>query len=229
MTGILYGIGVGPGDPELMTVKAVRRIKDCDVIAIPNENKKDCTAYKIAVEAVPEIDEKEFLYLSVPMTKDKMILETAHNNTAGKIKEILKTGRNIGMLTLGDSTIYSTCGYIMELVRKDGFETKYESGVPSFCAAAARLGIPLSERFDEIHIIPASYDAEEAVKLPGVKVLMKAGSKSGCIKKILSNGSYDVNMVENCGMPGEKVYRNISEIPEKTGYFSLWIVKDKKI
>lgn len=67
--GILYGVGVGPGDPELLTLKAVRILRECDVIAIPQESKEGCTAYQIARQAVPELDEKPCLPLPMPMTR----------------------------------------------------------------------------------------------------------------------------------------------------------------
>ena len=87
MSGILYGIGVGPGDPELMTIKAVRRIRECTVIAIPHRSKELCTAYQIACQAVPEMEQKECLYLPMPMTKDKKVLDESHDLAAGAVME----------------------------------------------------------------------------------------------------------------------------------------------
>ena len=78
MPGCVYGVGVGPGDPELMTLKAVRILKAADVIACPGKTPEESTAYKIAVRAVPEIAGKERLSLSVPMTKDQSVLEKEH-------------------------------------------------------------------------------------------------------------------------------------------------------
>ena len=92
MSGILYGIGVGPGDPELMTIKAAKRIKECAVIAIPHREKELCTAYQIARQAVPEIEEKECLYLPMPMTKDKKVLDESHDLAAGAVMERLDSG-----------------------------------------------------------------------------------------------------------------------------------------
>ena len=69
--GKLYGVSVGPGDPELMTLKAVRIIREADVIALPHSDKNRCTAYNIAVKAIPEMESKEFLMIPMPMTKDR--------------------------------------------------------------------------------------------------------------------------------------------------------------
>ena len=75
MRGILYGVGVGPGDPELMTLKAVRLIKENDIIAVPGAEVRETVAYKIAVQAVPELADKELLPIYMPMTHDKAELE----------------------------------------------------------------------------------------------------------------------------------------------------------
>ena len=228
MTGILYGIGVGPGDPELMTLKAVRLIEENDVIAVPGEKKEETTAYRIAKPAVKNIDEKEFLELPMPMTKDREKLEASYSSAAKRIMEYLAAGRNVVFLTLGDPTVYATYMYVHQKVEAAGYQTKIVSGITSFCAAAARLNISLSERSEMLHVIPSSYQIEEALKLSGTKVLMKAGRKIGEVKEKLMQLDCPVVMVENCGMENEKIYRSAEEIDEAAGYYSLIIVKEKK-
>jgi precorrin-2/cobalt-factor-2 C20-methyltransferase len=225
MAGIMYGIGVGPGDPELMTLKAVKRIRELKVIAIPHKNKEQCTAYQIARQAVPEIEEKECLYLHMPMTKDENILKESHDQAARTVMEYLDRGVDVGFITLGDVSIYSTFNYLMERLWKEGYDTRLESGIPSFCAAAARLGISLVSGAEELHIIPASYQIREALKLPGVKVLMKAGRQMEAVKRELIDSGASAVMVENCGMPDERIYSSLDEIPENAGYYSLMIVR----
>lgn len=225
MMGTMYGIGVGPGDPELMTLRAVKRLRNCQVIAIPHLDKEQCTAYQIAVQAAPEIQEKQCLCLPMPMTKDLEILNTSHENAAQAIIECLKNGEDVGFITLGDVSIYSTALYLMERVARAGYRTVPESGIPSFCAAAARLNLPLVNGAEELHVIPATYQVSDALKLPGVKVLMKTGKQMKAVKEeIRKSGAFAV-MVENCGMPGEKIYHSLEEIPDDPGYYSLLIVK----
>lgn len=223
--GCLYGVGVGPGDPELMTLKAVRILRECPVIAIPHEKKEKCVAYQIARKAVPEIEEKECLCLPMPMTKDREALEESHSRAARQTADCLAQGKDVALITLGDATVYSTCLYIHDRVKKMGFETGIVSGVPAFCAAAARLDAPLVSGAQELHVIPASYQIGEALSLPGVKVLMKAGRKMGKVKELLREKGLDVQMVENCGMENERIYETPEEIPEDAGYYSLLIVK----
>ncbi len=224
--GKLYGVGVGPGDPELMTLKAVRLIKEAAVIAVPAEKKEDSAAYRIAAGAVPEIEEKEVLCISMPMTKDKDVLTASHDRGAEKIRQVLDTGKDVAFLTLGDVTVYSTYLYIHKRVAAAGYGTELVSGIPSFCAAAARLGIGLTETKEELHVIPATYGAREALALPGTKVLMKAGKKMAKVKEALLAGGCEAYMVENCGMENEKIYRSAAEIDENAGYYSLLIVKE---
>ncbi|WP_349666693.1 precorrin-2 C(20)-methyltransferase [Lacrimispora sp.] len=225
MAGIMYGIGVGPGDPELMTLKAVRRIREMDVIAIPHSDKNSCTAYQIAKAAVPEIEGKECLYLPMPMTKDKKVLKDSHDSAAKAVMERLDRGENVGFITLGDVTIYSTCSYLLERLWKEEYATRLESGITSFCAVAARLGIPLVTGAEELHVIPASYQIKDALKLPGVKVLMKAGRQMKAVKDEIRAGGFEAVMVENCGMSDERVYHSLVEIPDEAGYYSLIIVR----
>ena len=107
-----------------------------------------------------------------------------------------------------------------------GYDTALVPGVASFCAAAARMDCSLAENREELHILPASYDIEEGLKLPGTKVLMKAGRKLGKVKALLAEKGLEAKMVENCGMEGERIFQSTEEIPEQAGYYSLLVVKD---
>ncbi len=217
---------MGPGDPELMTLKAVRVIKESDVVVLPARAKEECVAYQIAKGAVEEIGGKEFLYLHMPMTKDKELLRESHDEGAAQVISRLKEGKNLAFLTLGDVTVYSTYLYIHKRVKEAGFAAELVSGIPSFCAAAARLGIGLAETREQLHVIPATYGVEEALSLPGTKILMKSGKALGQVKKALLTAGCPVYMVENCGMEKERVFYSAEEIDEHAGYYSLLIVKE---
>ena len=182
MSGCLYSVGVGPGDPELMTLKAVKIIRNCHVLVLPAESKEKCVAYQIVRRAIPEIEDKTTVCLVMPMTKDKDRLEKSHREGTQKVAEVLDAGKDAAFLTLGDPTVYATSMYIHQRIAGMGYRTSIVSGVPSFCAAAAKLGVSLGEKQEQIHIIPASYDVEAAIQLPGTKILMKAGRTSwmGC-------------------------------------------------
>lgn len=226
MAGKLYGIGVGPGDPELITLKALRLMKECDVIGIPGKNPSESVAYKIAEGAYPEIGGKELLQIVTPMTKNMDILNAAYQKGAKQIEACLDEGKNVGLLTLGDPTIYSTYIYIQRFVQADGYDAEIINGIPSFCAVSAKFNDSLVDRQEQLHVIPASYQIEDALKLPGTKVLMKAASKLNVVKQTLSANNQRAVMIENCGMPDERIYHSVEEFPETGSYYSLTIVKE---
>ena len=226
MTGILYGAGVGPGDPELMTLKAVRLIRENEVIALPGPDARETVAYQIAVQAVPELAEKNLLSVDMPMTHDKDEMNRNHQKAADIIEAYLKEGKNVVFLTLGDPTIYSTYLYVRILAR--GYEAERVSGFTSFCAAAARTCTSLAEWDEQLHILPAVHKLNSDLSLPGNYVLMKSGRKMQQVKEILKSSGRDVVMVENCGMANEHIYRSTDEIPDDAGYYSLIIAKELK-
>lgn len=229
MAGKLFGIGVGPGDPELLTVKALKCVRACDVLAVPGTRKEETAAYKIVVQAAPEIVEKAFLELEMPMTKDKEKLAESHRKAFGRIQEALDQGKQIGFLTLGDPCIYSTYIYMHKLAVEAGYETEIINGIPSFCAVSAKLNQGLVEQSQMLHILPSTYGVEAGMDLPGTKVLMKPGKKLKSIKeKLAEYPDSQASMIERCGMEEERIYRTAEEIPEQTGYYSLLIVKEQE-
>ena len=228
MKGTLYGVGVGPGDPELMTLKAGRLIRENMIIAVPGADPKETVAYKIAVQAVPELAEKELLPIYMPMTHDPEELEKNHAKGAQTLEEVLDKGKNIVFLTLGDPCVYSTFSYLQKRVEKDGYHTELVSGITSFCAAAARLNIPLSEWNEQLHVVPAVHRLDSTLNESGNYILMKSGKKMNQVKEILAQSGRDVLMVENCGMENEHIYRSVEEIPDDAGYYSLIIAKEAK-
>lgn len=247
MTGTVYGIGVGPGDPELMTVKAVRQIRKCDIIAIPVSDRaysrkmgedlseeeaqsylEHCVAYQIALGEVPEIRDKKKLYLPMPMMKEKETLKQCHEFAADLVETELEAGKDVAFLTLGDPTVYSTYLYVHRRMQKRGHKTAIIPGIPSFCAAAARMNMGLVENKEELHVLPASYEIEAGLKLPGTKVLMKAGKQMEVVKEVIKANRLKIAMVENCGMEQEKIYQQVEEIPDQASYYSLMIVKEER-
>ncbi|MGN0482028.1 MAG: precorrin-2 C(20)-methyltransferase [Lachnospiraceae bacterium] len=232
MNGILYGIGVGPGDPELLTLKAVRCMRESDVLLLPAEKKEDCYAYQIAALACPDIEKKEALAFSFPMTKDAEKLKQAHDAIAQKVLAYLRTGKKMAFLTIGDPTVYSTYRYIQTRIQEQNGKTETISGVPSFCAVAASLGISLADRSQEIHIIPATYKVQEALQLKGTRIFMKSGKKLGELQQLLWQQSEQENIevyaVSDCGLPTEKKCYGIASLKELESYLTIVIVKEKE-
>jgi len=229
MKGKLYSVGVGPGDPELMTLKAVRLIKECDVLAIPKGD-SDVLVAKNIVEGVIDLAGKEKLIVYMPMVKDHDIITKAHQKGADDIIRYLDEGKNVVFITLGCPTVYATCIYVHKLVLKAGYEALLVPGVTSFCAVAAELNTSLCEKAEPLIVLPGSYKESSALfDAPGNKILMKSASEIGRVRdELIEKGLLDhAAMVENCGLPGQKVYKDLREVDPKSSYFSVILVKEK--
>ena len=220
MKGRLFAIGVGPGDPELLTLKAVNILKEIDIIACPSKENRPGIAYDIAAKAVPEILEKQVIALEFPMTEKDTA--DAHKKAAKKLMQVLDKGNDTAFLTLGDPGIYSTFSYISDLIRQSGYEVTVISGISSFSAAAAKLLLPLALGDGSVMITSKEY-ADNAKTL----VIMKAAGMLKEIKDKVKKTDKDIYMVENCGMEDERIYKGIDSIPDEAGYFSIVIVTDK--
>lgn len=228
--GSLYGIGVGPGEPELITIKAIQTIRKCDVIVLPAVSKEECYAYRIVHEVYPEMEEKPLICMPFPMIKDAQKLELAHERSYQAIEDYLKRGKKVGMLTIGDPSVYSTYMYMHHRALEAGQKAVMISGVPSFCAAAGRLGISLGEKSEEIHVIPASYDVRRALDYGGTCIYMKSGKRLAELLEVLreqqnEGRNIQVYGVTNCGMESERVYQGLDELESAEGYLTTVITK----
>ena len=226
MRGIVYGVGVGPGDPELMTLKAIRLIRENDVIAVPGKVAKEAVAYQIAAAVVPELKEKELVPVYMPMIKDRALIDAEHRKGAKLLEQYLEQGKNVVYITLGDPTVYCTFSYLQHIMEADGYQVELVPGIPSFCAAAARLNLPLVEWDEPLHVVPAVHKTGDALDQSGTYVLMKSASHMAEVKDLLRRSGRDVSAVENCSMETEKVYRGVEEIPDGACYFSLIVAKE---
>lgn len=230
MKGKLYSVGIGPGDPEYMTLKSVRLLQECDVVAIPKGD-TDVTVAKDIVSQVVNLDEKEQLIIYMPMTKDMAAMDKAHREGADAVEKLLDEGKNVVFITLGCPTIYATCIYVHKLVLADGYEAELVAGITSICAVAAKLNTSLCERAEPLIVLPGSYkESSKFLDGPGNKVLMKSASEIGRVRDELRERGLIKNsgMVERCGLPGEKVYRDLEQIDPKSSYFSVILVKEKE-
>ena len=233
MKGSLYGVGVGPGAPDLMTLRAVNTIKKADILCLPQPAKEQCRAYSIALQAVPEAGGKDCLCCDFSMTRDRKRLAEAHQGIYLSVRDNLLAGKNIAFLTIGDPSVYSTFSYISERASGDGFRVERGSGIPSFCASAAELGLPLCLGDEEVHIGTGQSDIAALLRLPGTKVIMKAGRRLQEIKTLLMErereGSIKVYAAADCGLPEEKFFYSAADIPEDSGYMLVLIVKEQEI
>ena len=218
--GTFYGVGVGPGDPELLTLKAVRILERCPVLAAPRTAAGETTALDIARQVI-DLEGKVLLPLSFSMSRDPEVLRAAHRTAADAVRPHLEAGQDVAMAILGDVSLFSTYCYLMDLLVAQGFSCTMVPGVPSFCAVAARLGRSLTRADAPLHILPGR-EAEEFLDLPGTKVLMKSGQDYPRLLEELDRRglSAQAGMVENCGLPGERVFPSLEGRPASSGYFT---------
>lgn len=234
MKGKLYGVGVGPGDPKLLTIKAVETIQAADCIAYPTSGVQadGSEATNLARNIIGAyIGEKPLLEYLMPMSKDREYVRRMHRECVEDLKAHLDLGKNIAFITLGDPSIYSTYMYIHHRITEMGYETALIPGIPSFCAAAASINDSLCEGSQPLIIIPASHETlDEALDCTGNKILMKPGKSLPHLReKLAAKDLLDrAKMVVKASMAEEKIYDRLGDIGEKSSYFSLIIVKEEK-
>ncbi|MDR1962824.1 MAG: precorrin-2 C(20)-methyltransferase [Planctomycetaceae bacterium] len=232
MNGKLYGIGTGPGDSELLTLKAIRIIGQCEVIAVPAIESSDRTALSIVEKY---LNGKEILECRFSMERDEEKRKQQRLHVANQICTILESGNSVGLITLGDPSIYSTYHYIDGIVSARGFETEIIPGITSFSAAAATFKIPLCEGNQALYIIPACCDEniEKCLDLPGNKVIMKSGQNMRRILNLLEQRglSEQTKIVSRCTMANQQLFESIQEFnvtgtTDQASYFSVIIIKE---
>ena len=204
--GTFYGVSVGPGDPELMTLQAVRRLENCPVIAAPQTPKGGMLALDIAKGAV-ELSGKTILPLRFAMSLDPAVQKAAHIEAARAVKEYLDAGQDVAMLNLGDVSVYATFGYL-----------------------AARLGQSLTGGMEQPLTIAPGRCAAEVLAAPGAKVLMKSGRQLPETLAALANAGLLSRsaMVCNCGLPNEEIWPDLADYDpaRPAGYFATILVKE---
>ena len=214
MAGTFYGIGVGPGDPELLTMKAVNTIRKVDVLIAPKTEKKDgSVAYNIAKPYLR--DDVEIVYQVFPMVKGFAENSTdAWESNKQEILKLLRAGKNVAFLTLGDPMFYSTYIYIYRLLSNEDVKIVTIPGVPAFCAIGSQMGMPIVEGNDILSIVPATADINKirkAVDASDNVVMMKVYKNFPEIAELLDEEGMSENavMVSRCGLSDEKQINDI--------------------
>ncbi|MFQ5479705.1 MAG: precorrin-2 C(20)-methyltransferase [Thermodesulfobacteriota bacterium] len=237
-----YGLGVGPGDPELITLKALRVIKECPVLAVPVSAKggggDGTIALEIIKKALPESGDKDILRLRFSMTKDEALLEKSRREAAVEVAAKLAEGKDVSFLTLGDPMLYSTFAFLIPLVRGiiPDVTVSVVPGITSVSAAAARVAWPLVQAEEKLLIAPAFYslqDLEQWVESFDTVVLMKVKSRLRELKDFLltrdkgQKSALSALFVERAGWDGMEVVAELRDLDltKGAGYLSMVILK----
>ena len=225
MNGMLYGVGLGPGDPELMTLKAARLIGGAEVIAYPTLEGGDSFARAIAADLIE--DGTQEIAISIPMSVKREPAQAAYDAGAGLIAEQLEAGKDVVCLCEGDPFFYGSFMYLHARLVVD-YQVEVVPGVTSVTACAAALQSPLTARNEVLTIIPGPMeeDAMEArIAAAEAVAVMKVGRHLPKIKRVLERlGLMEhAGYVERASLPQEVVLP-LSEAPEKAPYFSMILV-----
>jgi precorrin-2/cobalt-factor-2 C20-methyltransferase len=228
-SGKLMGVGVGPGNPELLTLKAVNILKKVPVICSPRSAESRPSLALSIVDFVLESrdDEYEVLDPLFPMIEDQEVLHEYWDEAAQQVTERLEQGLDVAFITLGDPTVYSTFAYLDKKIRHKGFEVETIPGITSFTGCAASAHLSLGEK-DEIIVIVPKVDERLAPILEhaDTAVIMKTSRHSKELQAIVGEDprQKEIISVQNCGMVDEKIIKGFSQ--EK--YLSTTIIKFKE-
>lgn len=237
MTGTLYVIGVGPGDPELLTLKAVRILRDISCLCVPKGREEGSSLALSIVKKAVNIDGKEIIEAHFPMRKTKEAeheceLNKKWQETIEIVYSRLNKGIDMAFITIGDPTIYSTFFYLYDklIELNPGLNIEIIPGVSSVNAAAAKARLSLGLADEKIAILPATYtdDIKKALEKFDTVVLMKVHR---VFKKVLA-ALTEMNLIDNAiyiskaGMQDERIFANIRDVKEEDlNYLSVVIVK----
>lgn len=230
--GRLYGIGIGPGDPKLVTIRAKEILDRVDIVFAPKGREDGTSCARSIVEAVTT-KEKVFAELTFPMTKDKSILNRYWSRAAHRIAKEIKKGSEVAFVTIGDPFIYSTYVYLLKTLRKNFPDIKVETipGVSAFNAAASTADLALVEGNERLAVVPVSKDLKglkEALEDFDTVVLMKIGLKLDMVISLLKKLDLlkCAVLVSRVGHKDERIIYDLTSLRDKkTGYLSVIIVK----
>lgn len=234
LTGILFALGVGPGDPELVTVKAARILSTINTVFYPVSSIKNKS---LALEiAKPYIKADARLFpLSFPMDNDKAVLGYAWSKSAEAVIEKLNEGEDCAFVTLGDPSLYSTFGYLLDSIYAKGRDINVQvvPGIISPVAAADAAKISLASGDDRVAIIPVSTlktmnELDDYLGRFNTLILMKIGKRMGELKTYLDSkeAHFDILFAKKIGLEDQKINNCLPDSSEiNEGYFSLIILK----
>lgn len=236
-TGKLYGVGIGTGDPDLITMKAAAVIKAAEYVFVPRSSDKgESLALKIAGGLLS--DDQTLIEITFPMTKDKDFLRRHWREAAAQIIDKLKKGNDVAFLTLGDPSLFSTFIYLSREIKeyKDKVEVEIIPGISSPFACAAAAGLEIAEGDQRVAIIPLPDDVssiDDTVEIFDTIILLKIGRKlNDLIDYLAAKELVDKTViVKSVGLSEEQVVRDLRSAGKKSdnlGYFSTAIIRKER-
>ncbi|MBT3474772.1 MAG: precorrin-2 C(20)-methyltransferase [Thaumarchaeota archaeon] len=235
----LTGIGVGPGDPDLLTVKAVKAIQDADMIMCPaSAEDRPSIALSVVESLIDKSKNQEIVKLIFPMTKDKAVLEAHWKENSKIMAEKVLSGKNVVYLTVGDPYLYSTWIYMHREISKKHPEMKITviPGIVSMFTFASKVGISIAEGAEKVSIIPSCYDlssVKEIAKNSEVLVFLKDGRYFDQVIKLVRESGFPDDSIfaigQDLGTDKEIIRKlrlgDVNDDTLTTKYFSILVIK----
>jgi precorrin-2/cobalt-factor-2 C20-methyltransferase len=232
-TGTLYGIGVGPGDPELITLKAIKVLHRVPHIFAACSTKN---SYSLALSIVRcHLNGAGIEHLPFPMSKDARVLAEAWEQNARRVLEVLATGSDAAFVTLGDPLTYSTFGYLLKTLKRLNPEVAIVTipGITSYSAAAALTHIPLTEGEESFYLVSGALGAaqlKEVIDKSDNIVILKTYRYFDEIFQVLEDMDLldRTTCISRCGLEGEAIVENLRDLKgRELPYLSMVIIKKK--
>ena len=223
----IWGLGIGPGDPDLITLKALKILQEVDVIAYPSLDGGESLVRSIAKPHLPPNQEE--IIISIPMLSNKYPAQSIYDSAVIEISAAVHAGKSVAILCEGDPFFYGSFMYLFARLSKN-HQIKVVPGVTSIAACSSALALPLAARNDVISIIPGPLDEktiEERLLRTNIAVIIKVGCHLGKIKRILEKIGvvYNAHYIERATMDNERI-RLLSDMHDDTApYFSIIIVQ----
>jgi len=223
----IWGLGIGPGDPDLITVKALKILQDVDVIAYPALDGGESLVRSIAQAHLTSNQEE--IIISIPMLSDRYPAQEVYDSATIEIDEAVNAGKTVAILCEGDPFFYGSFMYLFNRLSKKHL-VSVVPGVTSLAACSSALALPLAARNDIISVIPGPLEEkiiEERLLIANTAAIIKVGRHLGKIKQILRKiGVIDnAHYIERATMGNQRI-RRLSEMDENTApYFSMIIVR----
>ncbi|MEN3186885.1 MAG: precorrin-2 C(20)-methyltransferase [Atribacterota bacterium] len=221
MKGKLYGIGVGPGDPELLTIKAIRVLEEVDLVVVPKGGEES-----LAYHVVKPYLQKMVLFLPFAMNEWES-KGGEFKSGITQIREFLAEGKKVAFVTLGDPLLYSTFVILWRLFPE--VEVEIIPGVSSFQAAAARLQLPLAQGKEHVAILSGENFAEDVLDFFESVVVFKANRKYSLICEVLQRKGFSGGLVSRLGWKEEVVSTDLECFQnQELDYFSILLARKRK-
>jgi len=233
MSSCLYAVGVGPGDPELLTLKGARLIREADVVITPVGDRSDASIARSIVEAFVDPNRQQWLTQVFPMRHAPADLQGAWARSAEEVAALVRQGKTVVFVTLGDPVLYSTFLYLDRELKAHfpDIPVKIVPGVSSVHAAGAAAGIPLAMGDERLAVLPATYEEEELVRALqafDTVILLKVHRVFDRVRDLLhSMGLKDRAVyIKRVGLPEAAVFHDLDAVGAgDLDYLSLVIVK----